>query len=210
MSLKNFIFTSESVTEGHPDKMADQISDSILDAMLEQDPTSRVACETLITTGLVVVSGEITSESNVNIPQTVRNTVRDIGYTDSHMGFDSDTCSVMVTLDKQSSDIAMGVDPNKHKEQGAGDQGLMFGYACNENEELMPSPIMYAHKLSKRLSEVRKKGILPFLRPDGKSQVTFKYEDGKPVSIHTVVISSQHSEDIKNKEIVEGIHEESN
>lgn len=208
MSLKNFIFTSESVTEGHPDKMADQISDSVLDAMLSQDPKSRVACETLITTGLVVVSGEITSKSIVNVPEIVRQTVRNIGYTQSDMGFDSETCSVMVTLDKQSGDIAQGVDSDENKAQGAGDQGLMFGYACSENDELMPSPIMYAHKLSKRLSEVRKDGTLAFLRPDGKSQVTFRYENRKPVAIEAVVISSQHSDEVDNKTIHEGIREE--
>ncbi len=208
MSLKNFIFTSESVTEGHPDKMADQISDSVLDAMLSQDPKSRVACETLITTGLVVVSGEITSKSVVNVPEVVRQTVTNIGYTQSDMGFDAATCSVMVTLDKQSGDIAQGVDSDENKAQGAGDQGLMFGYACDENDELMPSPIMYAHKLAKKLSEVRKNGTLPFLRPDGKSQVTFKYENRKPVAIEAVVISSQHSDEVDNKTIHEGIREE--
>lgn len=202
MPPKNFIFTSESVTEGHPDKIADQVSDAILDAMIEQDPESRVACETLITTGLVVISAEITTKSQVDIQQVVRNTIREIGYTDSAMGFDADTCSVVLTIDKQSADIALGVD-----KKGAGDQGLMFGYACDETEELMPSPIIYAHKLAERLSEVRKNGTLPFLRPDGKSQVTFKYEDGKPVGVDAVVISSQHSEQVSRGDLVEGIRE---
>ena len=205
MPLDNFIFTSESVTEGHPDKISDQVSDAVLDAMIAGDPSSRVACETLVTTGLVVVSGEITSKSTVNVPEIVRNTIAGIGYTDSSMGFDSETCSVMVTLDKQSADIAMGVDSSSEKQQGAGDQGLMFGYANDETKELMPSPIMYAHKLTKKLSEKRKDGTLDFLRPDGKSQVTFRYVDGKPVSIDTVVISSQHSDEVDNKKIYDGI-----
>ena len=205
MPLNNFIFTSESVTEGHPDKISDQVSDAVLDAMIKDDPGSRVACETLVTTGLVVVSGEITSKSNVNVPEIVRNTIAGIGYTHSSMGFDSETCSVMVTLDKQSADIAMGVDSSEEKQQGAGDQGLMFGYANTETKELMPSPIMYAHKLTKKLSEKRKDGTLDFLRPDGKSQVTFRYIDGKPVSIDTVVISSQHSDEVDNKKIYDGI-----
>ena len=202
MPPKNFIFTSESVTEGHPDKIADQISDAILDAMIEQDPQSRVACETLITTGLVVISAEITTESQVDIRQVARDTIKEIGYTDSAMGFDADTCSVLLTIDKQSSDIALGVD-----KKGAGDQGLMFGYACDETEEFMPSPILYAHNLAKRLSEVRKDGTLPFLRPDGKSQVTFRYEDGKPVAVDAVVISSQHSEEVSRDDLIEGIRE---
>lgn len=202
MPPKNFIFTSESVTEGHPDKIADQISDAILDAMIEQDPDSRVACETLITTGLVVISAEITTKSQVDIQQVARNTIREIGYTDSAMGFDADTCSVVLTIDKQSPDIALGVD-----RKGAGDQGLMFGYACDETEEFMPSPILYAHKLARRLSEVRKDGTLPFLRPDGKSQVTFRYEDGVPVGVDAVVVSSQHSEDVSREDLVEGIRQ---
>ena len=202
MPPKNFIFTSESVTEGHPDKIADQISDAVLDAMIEQDPESRVACETLITTGLVVISAEITTKSQVDIQQVARNTIREIGYTDSAMGFDANTCSVLLTIDKQSPDIALGVD-----RKGAGDQGLMFGYACDETEEFMPSPILYAHKLARRLSEVRKDGTLPFLRPDGKSQVTFRYEDGKPVGVDAVVISSQHSEDVSQKVLKERIRE---
>lgn len=208
MPLDNFIFTSESVTEGHPDKISDQVSDAVLDAMLKGDPSSRVACETLVTTGLVVVSGEITSKSTVNVPEIVRKTIADIGYTHSSMGFDAETCSVMVTLDKQSADIAMGVDSSEEKQQGAGDQGLMFGYANDETKELMPSPIMYAHKLTKKLSEKRKDGTLPFLRPDGKSQVTFRYVDNKPVSIDTVVISSQHSDKVDNNTIYDGIFNE--
>ncbi len=202
MPPENFIFTSESVTEGHPDKIADQISDAILDAMIEQDPDSRVACETLITTGLVVISAEITTKSQVDIRQVARDTMKEIGYTDSAMGFDSETCSVLLTIDRQSPDIALGVD-----KKGAGDQGLMFGYACDETEEFMPSPILYAHKLVKRLSEVRKNGTLPFLRPDGKSQVTFRYENGKPVGIEAVVISSQHSEEVSLEDLIEGIRE---
>ncbi|MDE0158803.1 MAG: methionine adenosyltransferase [Candidatus Dadabacteria bacterium] len=202
MPPKNFIFTSESVTEGHPDKIADQISDAILDAMIEQDPGSRVGCETLITTGLVVISAEITTKAQVDIRQIARDTIREIGYTDSTMGFDADTCSVLLTIDRQSPDIALGVD-----KKGAGDQGLMFGYACDETPEFMPSPILYAHNLAKRLSEVRKDGTLPFLRPDGKSQVTFRYEDGKPVGVDAVVISSQHSKEVSRGDLMEGIRE---
>ena len=202
MPPKNFIFTSESVTEGHPDKIADQISDAILDAMIEEDPDSRVACETLITTGLVVISAEITTKSQVDIRQIARDTIAEIGYTDSEMGFDAETCSVLLTIDRQSPDIALGVD-----KKGAGDQGLMFGYACDETEELMPSPILYAHNLVKRLSEVRKDGTLPFLRPDGKSQVTFRYENGEPVGVDAVVISSQHSKEVSREDLVEGIRE---
>jgi len=208
MSLKNFIFTSESVTEGHPDKMADQISDAILDAMLAQDLNSRVACETLITTGLTVIAGEITSSATVDISSVVRSKIAEIGYTDSSMGYDAHTCSVLVAVDKQSQDIALGVDSGESKEQGAGDQGLMFGYATDETPELMPSPIIYAHKLAKRLSEVRREGILPYLRPDGKSQVTVRYENKVPVAIDAIVVSSQHSDDVDNKTIYEGILEE--
>ena len=199
----SFIFTSESVTEGHPDKIADQISDAVLDAMLAEDPDSRVACETLITTGLAIVAGEITTSSRVNITETVRETVERIGYTDSAMGFDARTCSVVVATDTQSPDIAAGVDTG-----GAGDQGLMFGYANDDTPELLPFPIMCAHRLSKRLADVRKDGTLPFLRPDGKSQVTVRYEDGKPVEVDTVVISSQHSPDADNNTIHEGVIEE--
>jgi len=191
MNDKKYLFTSESVSEGHPDKMADQISDAVLDAMLKDDPFSRVACETLITTGLVVVSGEVTTKTYVEIPDLVRKTVREIGYTDSAQGFDCDTCGVMVTLDKQSPDIAMGVDVG-----GAGDQGIMFGFACDETEELMPLPITLSHKITKKLAELRKSGELSYLRPDSKSQVTVQYDGYKPVAIDTVVVSSQHSEDV--------------
>ncbi len=194
---RSYFFTSESVTSGHPDKLADCISDAILDALLKQDKDSRVACETLATTGMVVVAGEITSNASINYADTVRETIRDIGYNSSAMGFDWQTCAVLTSIDKQSPDIAQGVDEGKDKEQGAGDQGLMFGYACDETPELMPCPIMYAHKLTRQLNTVRDNGTLDFLRPDGKSQVTVEYDDtGKPRRIDTVVISSQHSPDI--------------
>jgi S-adenosylmethionine synthetase len=190
--MKSFLFTSESVTEGHPDKMADQISDAVLDAIYKEDPFGRVACETLVTTGLAIVGGEITTKTYVDIPVIVRDVVRDIGYIDANFGFDADTCGILSTIDQQSADIAMGVDRD-----GAGDQGMMFGFATKETEELMPTPIMLAHKLTRRLAEVRKKNILPYLRPDGKSQVTIQYENGKPKWVDTVVISSQHSPDVK-------------
>jgi S-adenosylmethionine synthetase len=187
MAREEYLFTSESVTEGHPDKIADQISDSVLDAVLAQDPTGRVACETLLTTGLVVVAGEITTSCYVDIPRVARETIREVGYTRAKFGFDHETCGVITAIDEQSGDIAMGVD-----KLGAGDQGLMFGYACTETEELMPLPIMLAHKLCLRLTQVRKSGQLPYLRPDGKSQVSVRYVDGKPVGVETVVISTQH------------------
>ena len=198
----DFLFTSESVTEGHPDKIADQISDAVLDAIIAQDPVARVACETLVTTGLAIVAGEITTTCYVHIPDIVRETIKEIGYTRAKYGFDYETCAVITSIDKQSPDIAMGVDTG-----GAGDQGLMFGYAANETPELMPMPIMLAHKLTRRLSEVRKKDILGYLRPDGKSQVTIEYKDGKPLRVTTVIISSQHSPDITLKELREDIIE---
>ncbi len=207
MAQKDFIFTSESVTEGHPDKMADQISDAVLDAIIAQDPTGRVACETLLTTGLVVVAGERTTTANVDISEVVRETIRNIGYVNGAMGFDAENCGILIVMGKQSPDIALGVNPSEDKEQGAGDQGLMFGYAIDETPELMPTPIMYSHKLARRLSEVRKSGTLPFLRPDGKTQVTVRYEDNKPRSIETIVVSSQHSPDVSNSTIHEGIVE---
>lgn len=210
MALKNYLFTSESVTEGHPDKICDQISDSVLDAMLAQDPTSRVACETLTTTGLVVVAGEVTSKAIVDIQSLVRDTIKKIGYDDSSKGFDHKTCAVMVTLDKQSPDISMGVtaETNSTKEQGAGDQGIMFGYAINEAPEQMPYSIYYSHRLAERLTQVRKNGPLKLLRPDGKTQVTMEYRDGKATRVDAIVVSSQHAEEMTQAQIVEGIREE--
>ena len=200
---RNFLFTSESVTEGHPDKIADQISDAVLDEVMRQDPKGRVACETMVTTGLVVVSGEITTSAQVDYDELIRKTVDQVGYNDAHYGFDSNTCAVMCTVKRQSPDIAMGVDTG-----GAGDQGLMFGYACDETEELMPMPIQLAHRLTQRLSEVRKTKKLPFLRPDGKSQVTVEYRDGKPARVDCVVISTQHSNEVSNQELHRGVLEQ--
>jgi len=208
MALKDFFFTSESVSEGHPDKMCDQISDAILDALVAKDPSSRVACETLTKTGMVVVAGEITTNALVSYPDIVRRVVRDIGYVSSEMGFDADTCAVLVALDRQSGDIAMGVDSSANKEQGAGDQGMMFGFACDESPELMPLPIQMAHELVKHLAQVRKSGRYTFLRPDAKSQVTVQYRDGKPVRVDSVVISTQHAPDVSNETLREVVVEE--
>ena len=210
MAMTDFLFTSESVTEGHPDKVADQISDSILDAIIAQDPNARVACETLVTTGMAMIAGEITTSAYVDMSNIVRQTIREIGYGDSAMGFDWETCAVLTTIDRQSPDISQGVTEGEglFKEQGAGDQGLMFGYACNETPELMPMPITFAHKLTKRLAEVRKSGLLGFLRPDGKSQVSIQYINDKPIRVDTVVVSSQHSPDVTYETLREGIVEE--
>ena len=209
MKSANFLFTSESVTEGHPDKVSDQISDRILDKIMEQDKKSRVACETLVTTGMAMIAGEITTTAYVDIPEVVRQTIRDIGYNNSGMGFDWETCAVISTIDKQSPDIAIGVDgTGLFKEQGAGDQGLMFGYACKDTPTFMPMPIYLAHGLTRRLAHVRKSEKLPWLRPDGKSQVTVEYVDGKPIRVHTVVIAAQHDADVDYDTLRESIVEE--
>ncbi|HDZ24800.1 MAG TPA: methionine adenosyltransferase [Desulfobacteraceae bacterium] len=210
MKAGDFLFTSESVTEGHPDKVADLISDSVLDKILEQDPHGRVACETLVTTGMAMIAGEITTDAYVDFPEVVRGTIKDIGYHNSSMGFDWETCAVISTIDKQSPDIAVGVNEGDglFKEQGAGDQGLMFGYACRDTETLMPMPIYLAHGLTRRLAHVRKSGKLPWLRPDGKSQVTVEYVGGKPTSVHTVVIAAQHDSDVDYDTLREAIIEE--
>lgn len=197
---KNYLFTSESVTEGHPDKIADQISDGVLDAVMQEDPMGRVACETLVTTGLVVVAGEITTKAHLDYTDIARNVIRDVGYTRAKFGFDADTCAVVSTIKRQSPDIAMGVDTG-----GAGDQGLMFGYACDETEELMPMAIMLAHRLTRRLSEVRRSGVVGFLRPDGKSQVTVQYIDGRPARVDTVVVSTQHSDSVSNHDLHDAV-----
>ena len=210
MNPESYLFTSESVTEGHPDKVADQISDAVLDALFAQDNKSRVACETMVTTGLAFIAGEITTKAQVDFADVVRKTIREIGYTDPAMGFDGNTCAVLSSLDKQSPDIAQGVNEGQglFTEQGAGDQGLMFGFACNETDALMPMPIVMAHRLTQRLAEARKNGTLPFLRPDGKSQVTIRYENRKPVHIDTVVLSTQHSPDVTYDNLKSAVQEE--
>ncbi|MDP1921447.1 MAG: methionine adenosyltransferase [Myxococcales bacterium] len=204
---KDYLFTSESVTEGHPDKICDQISDGVVDALIEKDPHARIAVETLVKTGIAIVAGEVTTTAWIDIPRIVRNTITRIGYTDSAMGYDGHTCGVMVAIEGQSQDIARGVDEGSKKEQGAGDQGMMFGYACNETDVLMPAPIHYAHALTKKLADIRRKKH-DWIRPDGKSQVTFEYKNGKPVRIDAVVLSTQHAEEVSNKKIKEVIMDE--
>ncbi len=210
MAMTDFMFTSESVSEGHPDKVADQISDAVLDAILAQDPRARVACETMVTTGMAIIAGEITTTGYADLPAIVRQTIKEIGYNDSSMGFDYETCAVLTSIDQQSPDIAQGVTEGEglFKEQGAGDQGLMFGFACDETPELMPMPIMFAHRLTSKLAEARKSGRLPFLRPDSKSQVSIQYIDDRPTRIDTVVLSSQHEPDVTYDDLKEAILEE--
>lgn len=210
MPMTDFMFTSESVSEGHPDKVADQISDAVLDSILAQDPKARVACETLVTTGMAMIAGEITTTAYADLPAIVRQTIKEIGYDDSSMGFDYETCAVLTSIDQQSPDIAQGVTEGEglFKEQGAGDQGLMFGFACDDTPELMPMPIMFAHRLTQKLAEIRKSGRMPFLRPDSKSQVSIQYLDDKPTRIDTVVLSTQHTPDISYDELKEAIMEE--
>jgi S-adenosylmethionine synthetase len=210
MAMTDFLFTSESVSEGHPDKVADQISDAILDAIIAEDPKARVACETLVTTGMAMIAGEITTSAYVDMPDIVRSTIKEIGYDDSSMGFDYETCAVLTSIDRQSPDISQGVTEGQGMfiDQGAGDQGLMFGYACNETPELMPMPITFAHKLTKRLADVRKSGLLNFLRPDSKSQVSIQYINDKPIRVDTVVVSSQHAPDVTYENLKEAIIEE--
>lgn len=204
-SKGRYFFTSESVTEGHPDKVADQISDAVLDTLLAQDPESRVACETLVTTGMAVIAGEITTRGYADLPQVVRETIREIGYTSSEMGFDYQTCAIISSIDKQSPDIAQGVDRVAPEDQGAGDQGMMFGFACNETATLMPAPIYWAHQLSQQLTRARKGNVIDFLRPDGKTQVSFEYVDGKPVRINNVVVSTQHAPHASQEDIIEAV-----
>ena len=206
--MTTHLFTSESVSEGHPDKIADQISDAVLDALLKQDPFARVACETMIKTGMVIVAGEVTTEAYVDLEDIARQVVINIGYDHSDKGFDGHSCAVLNAIGKQSPDIAMGVDETQEHEQGAGDQGLMFGYASNETDVLMPAPITYSHRLVKRQAEVRKNGTLPWLRPDAKSQITFRYQDGKPVGVDAVVLSTQHNPEIGQKALQEAVMEE--
>ncbi len=205
--MKKYLFTSESVTEGHPDKVADQVSDAILDAMLADDPESRVACETMVTTGMAIVAGEVTTETYVEIPELVRGVIKDIGYTSSEFGFDSETCAVLLSLDKQSPDISLGLVEDAGHEQGAGDQGLMFGYACRETDVLMPLPITLAHRLARRLADTRKDGTLPWACPDGKTQATVLYEDGSPKALDTLVVSTMHTDNVKQSEIRDAVIE---